>query len=137
MVLPERSDMAGNDNVLRDDRLEKTIGNLLRWGVILSSAIVLMGGILYLIENGMKKPDYVDFKSTPQLLRTFGGIVAEVMKFHARGLIQLGLLLLIATPIARVVFSVVAFWRQKDYLYTIVTLLVFLILLFSLLLGQV
>jgi uncharacterized membrane protein len=57
------------------------------------------------------------------------------MHFEARGVIQLGLLLLIATPIGRVVFSVIGFVRQRDWLYVAITLLVLRLLLYSLMSG--
>nr|MBN2278700.1 DUF1634 domain-containing protein [candidate division Zixibacteria bacterium] len=58
------------------------------------------------------------------------------MHFTGNGIIQLGLLFLIATPIARVFFSVFAFFRKRDYLYTLITLIVLIILLFSLFLAK-
>jgi uncharacterized membrane protein len=51
---------------------------------------------------------------------------------HSRGLIQLGLLLLIATPVARVAFSVLAFAEQRDWLYVSITLVVLAVLVYSL-----
>ena len=56
----------------------------------------------------------------------------EVLAFRGRGLIQFGLLLLIATPVARVAFSVAAFAIQRDRLYVVVTLIVLAILTYSL-----
>ena len=47
---------------------------------------------------------------------TLSGIVQDVLALQGRGIIQLGLLLLIATPIARVAFSVAAFAFQRDRL---------------------
>jgi len=58
--------------------------------------------------------------------------VQEALSFHPRSIIQLGLLLLIATPVARVAFSVLAFAWQRDRTYVIVTLIVFAILIYSL-----
>jgi uncharacterized membrane protein len=48
-------------------------------------------------------------------------------------LIQLGLLLLIATPIVRVALSIVGFTIERDYLYVGFTAVVLVILLYSLL----
>ena len=45
----------------------------------------------------------------------------------------MGLLLLIATPVARVAFSVAAFAEQRDRLYVVVTSIVLLLLIYSLL----
>ena len=55
------------------------------------------------------------------------------MNGRGRGVIQLGLLLLIATPIARVAFSVVGFALERDRMYVVFTLIVLAILLYSLL----
>jgi uncharacterized membrane protein len=64
------------------------------------------------------------------------GIVRDALTLRGRGIIQLGLLLLIATPVARVAFSVAAFAFQRDRLYVVVTLVVLAILLYSLTSGQ-
>jgi uncharacterized membrane protein len=56
----------------------------------------------------------------------------DVLSFRGRGIIQLGLLLLIATPIARVALSVVAFAIQRDRLYVVATLIVLAVLMYSL-----
>ena len=56
---------------------------------------------------------------------------------NSNGIIQLGLLLLIATPVARVVFSAFAFAIQQDKLYVFVTLAVLAVLAFGLASGRV
>jgi uncharacterized membrane protein len=48
------------------------------------------------------------------------------------GIIQLGILILIATPVVRVAFSVFAFAEERDWMYVVVTLVVLGLLLFSL-----
>jgi uncharacterized membrane protein len=72
------------------------------------------------------------FQGEPEELRTVPGIFHEALALHGRGLIQLGLLILIATPIARVAFSVVAFLYQRDWTYVVVTLIVLALLVYSL-----
>ncbi|PYT34851.1 MAG: DUF1634 domain-containing protein, partial [Acidobacteria bacterium] len=52
-----------------------------------------------------------------------------------RGIIQLGLLLLIATPIARVAYLVYAFARPGDRLYALIALIVLLLLTCGLAMG--
>jgi len=69
-------------------------------------------------------------------LRTLSGIVKDALAFRGRGLIQLGLLLLIATPLARVAFSVVAFALEGDRLYVGVALIVLTVLVYSLVGGR-
>jgi uncharacterized membrane protein len=120
-----------------DEQLDLTIGRLLRYGLFLSVAIVLIGTLVYLVKHGSEIPDYSSFRMAPAELRRPMGIIDQALHFTGNGIIQLGLLLLIATPVARVLFSVFAFFRQRDYLYTIITLIVLLILLFSLFLGRI
>ena len=80
----------------------------------------------------MQVPGYHAFRGEPDPLRTIRGIILEARSLSGPGLIQLGLLLLIATPIARVVFSVFGFARQRDRLYVLITLVVLLLLTYSL-----
>jgi uncharacterized membrane protein len=117
---------------LSDERFESLVGTLLRTGVILAAAVVFAGGALYLVKYGAVKPDYRIFRGEPTDLRYAGEIVRDAISGHSRGLIQLGLLLLIATPVARVVFSVFAFASERDWLYVVVTLIVLGILVYSL-----
>ncbi len=115
-----------------DDQMDRIISTLFRSGVTIAALILLVGGIFYLIRYGATLPDYGVFQGEPANLRTVSGIVREALSFHTRGIIQLGLLLLIATPVARVAFSVLAFALQRDRTFVIVTLIVLVILLYSL-----
>lgn len=117
-----------------DERVEGVLGNLLRIGVISSAVVVLLGGLLYLMREARQPiPDYHSFE--PEQLRSPVHILREATALHPLGLIMLGLLLLIATPVARVIFSVVAFVLQRDYMYILFTLLVLSVLLYSLFSG--
>ena len=115
-----------------DERVERVIGTLLRWGVILAAAVVLAGGAMYLVRYGSTISDYRVFRGEPSDLRDVSEIVTGAVSWHSRGLIQFGLLLLIATPVARVAFSVVAFALQRDRTYVVVTLIVLAVLLYGL-----
>jgi len=115
-----------------EKRFESLMGQMLRAGVILSATLVLIGGLLYLVKFGSVRPDYRIFRSEPADLRFVQPVVADAAARHARGLIQLGLLVLIATPIARVAFSVAAYLSERDWLYSAITLIVLAILLYSL-----
>jgi uncharacterized membrane protein len=118
-----------------DDQVEQIVGALLRSGVIVAALIVLVGGILYLIRYGATLPDYRVFRGEPADLRSLSGIVTDTLSFRFHGIMQFGLLLLIATPVARVAFSVLAFALQRDRTYVTVTLIVFAVLMYSLIGG--
>ena len=115
-----------------DERLEKIVGRILQIGVITAASIVLLGGILYLGRHGSVSPHYDVFYGEPADLRSVSGIMKSTLSFHARGLIQLGVLLLIATPIARVVFSIIVFALKRDRTYIFVTAVVLGVLFYSL-----
>jgi uncharacterized membrane protein len=115
-----------------DQRVEVAIGNLLRAGVLAAAVVVLIGGTVYLVRHGGAAPHYGVFRGEPADLRTVSGILTDAISLRGRGIIQLGLLILLATPVARVAFSVFAFAMQRDALYVVVTLLVLAVLIFSL-----
>jgi uncharacterized membrane protein len=115
-----------------DEQVEQVVGDLLRIGVGVAALVVLAGGVMYLIRYGAALPDYAVFRGEPAELRSLFRIVTDALSFRPRGLIQLGLVLLIATPVARVAFSTIAFALQRDRTYVIVTLMVLCGLIYSL-----
>ena len=115
-----------------DLRIEIIIGTLLRSGVILAASVILFGAVLYLAHHGHEIPNYRAFHGEPESLKSPIEIFQGVMHMSARAIIQFGLLLLIATPVARVLFSAVAFALERDVMYVIITLIVFGVLVFSL-----
>lgn len=117
---------------LTDKEMETEIGLMLRIGVSVSAAVVFLGGILYLIRE-TQLPDYAHFRA--DRLTTIGSVVHGVAHHDPSSVIQLGILLLIATPVVRVVFCVVGFARQRDRLYVGVSALVLAILIYSLMSG--
>jgi uncharacterized membrane protein len=116
-----------------DYRIEVIIGTLLRSGVILAAAVVLFGAVLYLTRHGHEVPNYTTFHGEPESLKNPSEIAHGVAHMSARAIIQLGLLLLIATPVVRVAFSAIAFAIERDLVYVIITVIVLAILLYSLL----
>jgi uncharacterized membrane protein len=117
---------------MSDKRIEQVIGVLLQVGVLLSAAVVLAGGVWLLVECGGGSPDYQHFRPLAAALRTPGGVLASLAHPDPQTLIQFGLLLLIATPVARVVLSLVAFAIQRDRVYVTITVIVLVVLAYSL-----
>lgn len=115
-----------------DERVERAMGTLLRTGVLAAAAIVLLGGILYLVQGWGTAPAYGVFVGEPAYLRSLTGIVRDAFTLDPRGIIQFGLLILIATPVARVAFALVAFALQRDLVYVVVTAIVLGVLAYSL-----
>jgi len=119
--------------------VDTAISNLLRAGVVISMSVVVIGLVFTFIHH----PQYV--RSTNALGRlTDAGVVyphrlrdVAMQLRHGRGqaMIMLGLLLLIATPVARVAFSIVAFALERDRLYVTITVGVLVLLIVSFVIG--
>jgi len=124
--------MTPRETAWSDRRLEIVVGNILRFGVIAAAAVVAIGGILYLARHGGESVSLGLFRGEPEDFRTLAGIIRSALSLRGRGIIQLGLLVLIATPVARVAFAVVGFALERDRLYVVVALLVLASLLFGL-----
>jgi uncharacterized membrane protein len=116
-----------------DRQIEEIVADLLRAGVVISAFIVFVGASFYLVRYGHSPADYRVFQGEPSDLRNLRGIIHSAKDLRSRGMIQLGLLCLIATPVARVAFSIWGFAAEHDRLYMIFTGIVLIILLYSLL----
>lgn len=121
---------------MSDRKLELVIGNLLRVGVLLAATITILGAIVYLSHHGGDGVSYHTFDGDASTLRSVVGVFKGVAALNGRAIIQLGVILLIATPVARVAFSAIAFLMERDYLYVVITLIVLAILLYSLFFGK-
>jgi uncharacterized membrane protein len=120
---------------LTDKQMDLAIGRLLRFGVIFSAILVCLGGILYLRNPLRSAPKYGHFLAESTSLQRVAGVLRGAIHLDANSVIQLGLLFLIATPVARVAFCVVSFARRQDRLYIVISSSVFVILIYSLIQG--
>jgi uncharacterized membrane protein len=115
-----------------DQRIENIIAQLLRAGVLAAALIVIGGAVPYLGFHPRAHVDYRAFHNEPPELKTVQGIVGSAFAGNVLAVMQLGLLVLIATPIVRVAFSVFAFAIEGDRMYVAFTLIVLAVLLYSL-----
>jgi uncharacterized membrane protein len=120
----------------KDKDMQAVIGWVLRAGVFISMSIVFLGGVLYLCRHGQTTADYHEFKGVPVFIHSIPGIFNGIITFRGRAIIQAGIILLIATPVIRVIFSAIGFYLERDYLYTGITIVVLLIIVISALSGH-
>lgn len=117
---------------LADNDIEQLIGLQLRFGVITATLIVLIGGLFYLHQfGGLHIPPYQNFIGTKGGFTTVGQVSTGLAGFNAKSVIQLGVLVLMATPILRIAFSLVGFILEKDRMYIGITLLVLAVMMIS------
>lgn len=122
---------AGGEHGFDDRRMEVIMGRLLQCGVLLASFVMLAGGLLYTRAHHGETPNYRVFSSEPQNLRHIGGIISGIKVADPAAFIQLAVLLLIATPVARVLFALIAFAIERDKLYIVVSAVVLAVLLYG------
>ncbi|MGM5631522.1 DUF1634 domain-containing protein [Apibacter raozihei] len=115
--------------------VELLIGKLLRYGVIISSCITILGGLIYIYQHPHEKPNFEVFTGTSEYLREIPTIIPRVFEWDGLAIIQLGVAVLIATPIVRIAFSIFAFAVEKDRMYVIITCIVLAIILSNLFFG--
>lgn len=115
-----------------DHRMEVLMGRLLQIGVLLASTVVLLGGVLYVRAHSGTPVNYRTFQREHANLRHPTQLLRLVATGDGAAIVQLGLLLLIATPIARVVFAVVGFAVERDRLYVAISLVVLAVLMLGL-----
>jgi uncharacterized membrane protein len=120
----------------KDKDMQAIIGWILRVGIITSMAIVVVGGILYIYHNGYSITDYRAFKKVPDFISDPAGVFDGLLAFNGQAIIQLGIILLIATPVLRVAFAAIGFLVEKDYLYTLISVIVLLIIVGSMITGH-
>ena len=112
--------------------MERVVGRLLQTGVLLSASVVIAGGVWLLSRSGNTVVDFRQFRAEPRELRSVGALLNTAPHPKPEAVIQFGLMLLIATPVARVIFSMVAFALQRDRAYVIITMIVLAVLAYSL-----
>ncbi|ADW69685.1 DUF1634 domain-containing protein [Granulicella tundricola] len=112
--------------------IDAQIGLLLRIGLLCATLVVMAGGAIFLAAHQHSVVSFHTFHGEPASLKSPLLIVEGVLHGQALAIIQFGILLLIATPVARVVFSIFAFLKARDYLYGMIAGMVLLVLLYSL-----
>ncbi len=125
-------------------RIELLIAHLYRWGVALSFAIIVVGITLLLLtgQSGYSQAGSDDissilqYRATPNFPNTLSDVFTGVLVLKPFAIISLGLLVLIALPVLRVALSVVAFARQRDWVYFMITAFVLTMLLLSFVIGE-
>ena len=118
-----------------DMQMDAAIANVLRFGISLAATLMVLGGWFYLKHPTMQPSDYAHFHGSSVDLHNLGKVLTGSRLADSTSVLELGIVLLIATPIARVVLCVVDFARQRDKLYVAVSLGVLLVLCYSLFRG--
>lgn len=118
-----------------DVDLNRSVGNLLRLGVILSVAISLVGFIKLFSEGFVMPKKYKMLNMGSSSEKVWGSFWDSLCKGEGMAIIQLGILLLILTPLVRIIFALIGYLKEKDYIYVVISLIVLAIMTVSFLTG--
>lgn len=124
--------MSNQQKKIEDRDIQIILGTLLRAGVVISMSIVLVGGIIFLIHNEGVITDYKVFKAELAQFSSIAAIFKGIPTFSGDAIVQFGILMLIFTPIARIIFAIVSFFIEKDYLYVLIGFIILGIITISL-----
>jgi uncharacterized membrane protein len=119
------------ESTLTDQRMETLMGRLLQVGVLAAASLVAMGGVFYLLRHGQQPVAYATFLPEPLPLRHPSRLLHQLRRSGAQAMLVLGILVLLATPVCRVIFAVVSFAIERDRLYVVISGIVLAVLLFG------
>nr|WP_314498123.1 DUF1634 domain-containing protein [uncultured Chryseobacterium sp.] len=118
-----------------DVDLNRSVGNLLRLGVILSVIISLVG-FVKLFTEGFKMPrKYKLLEMGTSSEKVWSQFWETLCKGEGMAIIQLGILILIFTPLMRIIFALIGYLKEKDYLYVLISSIVLAIMAVSFFTG--
>ncbi|MES2416858.1 MAG: DUF1634 domain-containing protein [Bacteroidota bacterium] len=117
---------------LADKDIQVILGGLLRVGVVVSTVIVLIGGLIFMAKHTNQQVSFANFKPEETRFSSVAEIFKGLKTLDGLAIIQFGVLLLIFTPIARVVFSIFSFLLEKDYMYVLIGFIVLCVIIASL-----
>jgi uncharacterized membrane protein len=122
-------------------RVELLISTILRVGVIASLVTIVIGIVVSFVGH----PEYLTShdemlrlaSTSAQFPHTISDVISAISSGSGSGIMMLGVLILIATPVVRVFVSIFTFFHQRDYVFTLITTFVLITLIVSFFLGNV
>lgn len=116
---------------MKTQTMQKHMAQILIVGTILSLLLVLVGGIFSLIQRGSETLPYTLTQIAPYYSASLSQIISEALKNEALGLITLGLLILVATQIIRILYLAGFYLFSRDYRFAAFSVFILLTLLYS------
>ncbi len=138
---PELPAVAGSDLVGRKTQMEEVLGGVLRYGVVVSFIILAVGvaGLLFALHASRGRASLSSLIPSASdnvvIMRSLSDVLGHLLRRDPNGVVALGLIVLMITPILRVVVSALLFFLERDRLYVAITLFVLAVLAVSYLIG--
>jgi uncharacterized membrane protein len=109
---------------LSEDKAQNAIAAVLRYGSLVSTLVMALGLVMILIRGLAAYPPL----ESPAPIRE---VVARALRFDALGISELGLILLLLTPIIRIAVAVTSFGLERDHKYMFIAFGVLVVVVFS------
>jgi uncharacterized membrane protein len=116
---------------MKEERLRLLLSRVMIWGVLLAALIMVAGGAIFLSRHAGQPPGDHKFTGEPGDLRHPVAIFKAALHGNDDCLIQVGVLLLLLNPLARVAMAAVGYAASKDRLYAGVATFVLAVLVVS------
>lgn len=118
-----------------DVDLNRSVGNLLRLGVLLSVATSIIGFVKLFFEGFEMPKKYTSLDVGSSSEKVWSHFWHSLGAGEGMAIIQLGILILIITPLMRIVFALVGYLKEKDYVYVVISSIVLAIMAISFFTG--
>ena len=120
---------------MKDEQIQNALARVMLSGVLIAAAIMGAGLVWFLAtHDGLPPGDHI-FSGEPKYLENPVSMIQPRIRIkdvgHRRSVIMIGVVLLLINPVVRVAFAAFGFAAQRDRIYTIISLLVLAVLLFS------
>lgn len=116
--------------------LKDLIGVILIIGALISIAVVSIGAVWYLLENGAQHMQHIIFQPETYQLTVLEVLRSMLKPWTPIVLIELGLIILIATQILRVLLLAIYYTLERDIYFAPISIFILLLLLYSFLLRR-
>lgn len=112
--------------------IETAVSRILRAGVFAALGAAVVGGVIHFLGHPADRVSFAAFRGVEASLTSPAGILGQAVRGDGLALMQLAVLILIATPIIRVLASLVTFALLRERFFVLVTLLVLAMLAMAL-----
>lgn len=117
--------------------LESRTSLVLISGTLVAAAVAAIGSLLLLSRAWHDPAGFGRYHPTPDSLRRFSPLLARAADLDPPAIMQVGVILLILTPVLRVGFTLSAFLRRRDRVWVAINVFVLAVLIYGVAGGRV
>lgn len=112
-------------------RIEEIIGIILIIGTLCTAALVILGGSIFLIQHGQENMQTELLNADHYAIPITTLLIQDTVAFSPMAIIELGLLLLVAIQVLRVLLLFLYYLVIRDVYFSLISLFILLMLVYS------